>query len=278
MFGLKSFRYNTVKTLVKFFLKSLYARIEIWLMFSSVLLIFAVFTINTVRSVTKDVFVVSANIYEQPIYAGVIFVCIFSSFLQVLHISRDIDYRIYESYLYGPVDETSYIISIFATYSFVNFMAIICFPLGWILLIAFLVGIVPSTAAFVEILFGYFLSNLILLITMCIGAAVKKSKFAIWHLLLFHVVCTGIVFGNTVVSKYLIPLKRSDLDMFSFFRNFSHLLFDVSMYFSPYTQFYLFQKNIYNSVSLTVFFCVAILAAQIFFALMSRYLFKRSIK
>jgi len=274
----KSFGYNTVRTLIKYFLKHLFIRIESWFMFSAVLLIFSVYIINAIRSVTKDVFIVSLNIYEQPIFAAVIFVCVFSSFLQMLHVSRDIDSRIYESYLYGPVNETAYIISIFTSYSLMNFLAIVCFPFLWILLIFALLGIAPTSVVFAQIIFGYFLSNLILLIALCIGAMAKKSKLAIWYLLLFHVLCTGIVLGDTVVSKYLIPLKRSDVDMFSFFRNISRILFDASVYFSPYTQYYLFQKRFYYSPSFTVILFVVILAAQIFFALMSRYLFKRSIR
>jgi ABC-type multidrug transport system permease subunit len=196
----------------------------------------------------------------------------------MLHVSRDIDSRIYESYLYGPVDEAAYIISICISYSLVNFLAIICFPLIWILLIALLSGITPSVAVFIELFFGYCLSNLILLIALCIGALAKKSKIAIWYLLLFHVLCIGIVLGNTVVSKYLIPLKRSDVDVFSFFRNISQLLFDVSVYFSPYTQLYLLQKNFYYAPLMGAAIWGAILIAQVIFAVLSRYLFKRSIK
>ena len=276
--GQKQFRFNTIKILIKYFVKSFCSRIEIWLMFSIVLLVFSIFCINTIRSVTKDVFVVSANIYEQSIFASVVFVCVFSSLLQTLHISKDIDSRVYESYLYGPVDETCYIISIFVSYSIVNFFAIVCFPLTWILLITFLVGIVPSATAIISILFGYLLSNLILFIAMCIGAATRKSKLAIWYLLLFHVTCIGIVLGDTIVSKYLLPLKRSDVDLFSFFRSISHFLFNLSVYFSPYTQFYIFQKNIYHSKLILLIFPVAVIAAQILFAFISKCLFKRSIK
>jgi hypothetical protein len=229
------------------------------------------------RSISRDAFVVSGNIYEQPIYAAVLFVCVFSSLLQTLHVSRDIDSRIYESYLYGPVDETAYIASIFISYSLVNFFAIICFPLLWIGLVYLLSGIPLGLAPFIQLVFGCFLSNLILLIALCICAAAKRSKLALWYLILFHVVGIGIVLGNTVISKYLIPLKRSDVDMFSFFRNVSQFFFDASLYFSPYTQFYVLQKNFYYSVHLVVIIWAALLGAHLFFALMSRYLFGRSV-
>ena len=274
----KNYRYNTVKTLTKYFLKSLYARAEIWLMFTSVLLVFAVFIINTARSVNRDLFVVSPNIYEGPIYISVIFVCIFSSYLQVLHISRDIDSRVYESYLYGPVDEISYIAGIFITYSLINLIAIVFLPFMWILIITLLMGLLPSAAAFAGLIYGYFLSNLILFITMCIAAAAKKSKLSILYLLIFHFICTGIVLADTVISRFLIPLRRSDVDMFSFFRRLFHTLFEISVYFSPYTQFFLFLQNFYHYLSMAVIFSVVVLASQVLFAWLSQYLFKGSIK
>ena len=275
MLNLRLQERTAIKTLTKYFLKYLFTRIEIWIMFSAVLLIFSVYIINTIKTVSREVFIVSQNIYEQPIYAAVIFVCVFSSFLQVIHISRDMDNRVYESYLYGPVNETSYIASIFIVYSLTNFLGIVCFPIVWILLNSLLLGIVPFLLVFLQIFFGYVISNLVLLIAMCIGAAAKKSKLAIWYLLLFHAVCTGIIIINTVVSEYLIPVRRSDIDLFSFFRNISQLVFDASLYFSPYTQFYLFQKRFFYSPAFTAILFFVVLLAQVFFALLSNYIFKR---
>jgi ABC-type transport system involved in multi-copper enzyme maturation permease subunit len=207
----------------------------------------------------------------------VLFVCVFSSFLQTLHVSRDIDSRTYESYLYGMVDEAAYINAFFLSYTAVNFLGIICFPLLWMFIVFLISGIQCGWAAVIQLLFGYCLSNLVLSIAMCIGALAKKSKFAIWYLLLFHLIGTGIVFGNTVISKYLIPLKRSDLDFFSFFRNISNFLYGASVYFSPYSQFFQMQKNFHYSPSFTIIIWLVIVVAQIVFVLISRYLFKRSI-
>jgi hypothetical protein len=246
-------------------------------MFSCVLGIFSLYTINTLRSVVRDAFVISTNIYELPIYAGVLFVCVFSSLLQMVHVSRDIDSRVYESYLYGPVDEAAYIVSILIAYSLVNFFAVIFFPLLWIVLAYILTGIPPGFVPVAQLFFGYCLSNLILCIALCIGAAAKKSKSALWYLLLYHAAGIGIVLGNTVISQYLIPLKRSDVDMFSFLRNISQTLFDASLYFSPYTQFYALQKNFYYSPAMVLIIWAAVLGEQLFFVLVSKYLFKRSV-
>jgi hypothetical protein len=270
-------RGNAVRALTKYFLRHIYFRAEGWIMSSCVLCILAAYTINTLRSVTRDAFVISGNIYEQPIYAAVLFVCVFSSLLQTLHVSRDIDSRVYESYLYGPVDETAYMVSIFISYGLVNFLAILCFPLAWAALVYALSGIPLGFAAFVQLVFGFFLSTLILLIALCIGAAAKRSKLALWYLILFHAAGIGIVAGNRVISKYLIPLKRSDVDMFSFFRNISQYLFDSSLYFSPYTQFYVLQKNFYYSPGSVLIMWAALLGGHVFFALLGRYLFRRSI-
>jgi hypothetical protein len=246
-------------------------------MFSSVLFIFAAYMINAFRTITRDQFIVASNIYERPIYVSVIFVCVFSSFLQMLHVSRDIDSRTFESYLYGPVDEDAYIVSVFISYSTINFCSIICFPFFWIFCNFLLTGIPVLPESLVQLLFGYCLSNLILLIAMCIGALAKKSKTGIWYLLMFHVILIGIVLGNTVISKYLIPLKRSDVDLFSFFRNIINLFYRGSVYFSPYTQFFLFQKNFHYSLGSIFLIWTAVLAGQVFFALTSKILFKRSI-
>jgi hypothetical protein len=274
----KSFRRGALRVLTKYFLRHLFLRIESWFICSAVLGVFAAYTINALRSITRDLFLVSANIYEQPIYAGVLFACLSTSLLQTQHISRDMDSRVYESYLYGPVDEPAYMISVFTAYSLVNLLAILCFPLLWITLVYFLTGIPPGLAPVSQLIFGYFLSNLILLIALCIGALVKKSKLALWYLLLFHGVCAGIVLGNTVISKYLIPLKRSDVDMFSLFRIVSQRLFDASLYFSPYTQFYALQKNFYSSPGMVLSLWAALLGGQLVFALLGGCLFKRRVK
>jgi hypothetical protein len=246
-------------------------------MFSSVLLIFAAYMINAFRTITRDQFIAVSNIYEQPIYVSVIFVCVFSSFLQMLHVSRDIDSRTFESYLYGPVDETAYIISIFMSYSSINFLSIVCFPFLWIFGNFILTGIPVGPDSLIQLIFGYCLSNLILLIALCIGALAKKQKIAIWYLLLFHVILIGIILGNTVISKYLVPLKRSDVDLFSFFRNVFHFVYNSSIYFSPYTQFFLLQKNFHYSFGMVIIIWVVILISQVFFAVMSKILFKWSI-
>ncbi|QQO11163.1 hypothetical protein [Breznakiella homolactica] len=273
----KQFRSNTIKVLTKYFIRNIAFRFESWFLFVSVLLIFSGFTINALRSVAKDMFIVTSNIYEQPIFAGVLFVCVFSSFLQMLHISRDIDSRIYESYLYGPVDESSYIISIFVSYSLMNCVAVFVLPLLWITAVYLLAGIPVTAAAVLQILIGYVLSNLILTIAMCIGALAKKSKLALWYLLLFHVVCIGIILGNTVISTYLVPVKRTDVDVFSFFRVVSQSLYDASVYFSPYTQFYILQKNFSYGILPVVLICAAFAAGQVLFGFLSRWLFKRSV-
>jgi hypothetical protein len=175
------------------------------------------------------------------------------------------------------VDETAYTNAIFLSYTAVNFLGIVCFPLLWMFLVFLITGIQCGQAAVVQLLFGYCLSNLVLSIALCIGALAKKSKVAIWYLLLFHLIGTGIVLGNTVISKYLIPLKRSDLDFFSFFRNISSMFYKASLYFSPYSQFFQFQKNFYYSPSFTIIIWLTTIAAQIIFMLLSRRLFKRSI-
>jgi hypothetical protein len=175
------------------------------------------------------------------------------------------------------VDETAYITAVFLGYTAVNFLGIICFPLLWMFFVFLITGIQCGWVTVIQLLFGYCLSNLVLSIAMCIGALVKKSKFAIWYLLLFHLIGIGIVLGNTIISKYLIPLKRSDLDLFSFFRNISTLLYKMSIYFSPYSQFFQLQKNFHYSLSFIIIIWLVTIVAQIVFMLLSRYLFKRSI-
>ena len=270
-------RGNSFKVLVKYFLKHSFHRFESWFMGSAVLLIFAGYTVNSIRSIVQDKFIVTANIYQEPVFFAVLFVCVFLSFLEIIHVSRDLDSRIFESYLYGPVDELLYAVSIFVSYSVVAFLSVFALPLVWMFILRIISGFTFLSGAAAQLFYGYMMVNLFLGIAMCIGAGVRKSKTATWYLLLLHLVLTGIILGNTVVAKYLVPMERTGTDVFSFFRNVFQYLYSASLYFSPYTLFFEMQRN-YGQSRVFLFACwVIVIACQAVFLVLSRYLFKRSV-
>lgn len=224
-------------------MKDILRRKETPIIMSVTLLIYAVFSINSITSIQKEFFVITQNFYSSPIFVSFIFNSVVISLMLTIHVARDIDSRVFESYLYGPVDEKTYILSIFISYSILCALTIIILPIIWILIFNLISGFEITIYIIIELLITYIASCLVLFIGFLLCAIVKRAKNALFYLLGIHLLLIGIIVGNQIVSQYLIPIKKTDADVFSFFRILFAKLYELSSYFSPYTGIYILQST-----------------------------------
>ena len=270
-------RAYTVRALTKFFLRQTIFRVESWIVCTLSLLSYAVHMINAFRSIERNTFLVSGNLFEIPVFTSAVLVSLLTSILLLMHVTKDFNSGVYESYLYGPVDEIAYIQSVFLTYAAVNLLAVVLFPLLWIVGVSLLVGLPISSATVILVLAAYLLANSTLLIALFIGSAARRSRSALWYTLLFHGFTIGLLLADLVVSRFLIPVKRTDVDLFSFFRNTFHALFEISVYFSPYTQLYLLQQHYHHSPQAIFLYLPAIVLVHFVFYFLAVTILRRRV-
>lgn len=258
-------RAYTVKTLTGFFIKQVMSRNEGWIICCLSLISCAAHTINALRAIERNSFIVSDNLFEIPIFTSAVLVSVSTAFLLLMHVTREFSSGVYESYLYGPIDPTSYVQSIFLTYGLLNFLAVVLFPLLWISIASLLIGIPISAAAVVMAGAACLLVNTILLIALFFASAAKRSKAALWYTLLFQGSTIGVLTANSLISRFLVPVKRTEADLFLFFREIFHVLFEISKYISPYTQYYLLRRHYHYSRAAILYYLFGILVFHIVF-------------
>lgn len=270
-------RWKSIKILTKHFLKTHLNRIDIWILASVCLLVFSIYALNTIRTIHKDMYIISDGIYVMPTFLVTCLLAMFLSFLSIMKVSKDFDSRIYETYLYGPVDEFCYLTSVVITYTLINFGITFVFPTVWLFLLSFFTGIPVTGIAIMELLLGMSVVETMLLLGLVFVAKSVKERNSLWIVLIIQVFYIGIIFAHTVVSTYLIPLKRTDIDVFGFFRDVFSFLFALSRYFSPYTSMFLIQATGRSGSGLGLAFLGILMAVDIVLFILSRKLFSRKL-
>ncbi len=232
-------RKKTIKILTKYFLSNQIYRIDLWIVSSTSLLILSIFAINTLRTVQKDVFIISNSIYSIGIFLIACFQGLFISSMAIIKIARDFDSRVYETYLYGPVDNFCYLLSIVITFTLINVLISVFFPIIWLVILFFLTGIPLIASDVVQLVMGSLVVETMLMLGLVFSTRETKESSALWINVIVQVFLIGVIFAHTVISKYLIPIKRTDIDLFKFFRDLFGFLFSFSRFISPHTNLYL---------------------------------------
>lgn len=268
-------RQFSLKVLVKHFIKDVIRSKEIWLISTFSLLTFAIISINNLNTVSKDYFFITSCFYKDAIFISLIINSLFISLMELIHVSKDIDSRVYESYLYGPIDEISYMLSIFITYGFVGFFSTVFIPVLWMIIVNFIVGIKVTSIVFIFILMSYPVFLCILLLGLWVGSLGKSPKNSLIYLLLIILILVGIILSNQVISQYLIPQKKTDADFFSFFRKLFSTLSLFANWVSPFSIYYLFQEVFITEKEIVIRYILEITVFQFIFYFMSYKQFKR---
>ena len=255
----------TVKTLTKFFVKQALFRSEGWIICSLSLVSYAAHTINALRSIESNAFIVSDNLFEIPVFTSAVLVSLLTTLLLITHVMREFNNGVYESYLYGPVDPTAYVQSVFLTYGVVNFLAVVVFPLLWVVSAALVIGIPISPATVVLVGAAYLLANTILLIALFFASVARRSRSALWCTLLFQGGTIGVLAADVVISRFLVPVKRTEVDLFAFFRAAFRSLFELSKYVSPYTWYYLLRQHYHYSNMAILYYLFAVAVFHVVF-------------
>jgi len=270
-------RWKSIKILTKYFLKTHLNRIDIWLLASACLFVFSLFALNTIRTIHKDIFIISDGIYAMPTFLVSCLLSIFISFLSIMKVSKDFDSRIYETYLYGPVDDLCYLTSVVITYTLINFGITFLLPTVWLFLLFFLTGIPVTSIAIIELFVGMSVVETMFLLGLVFVAKSEKERNSVWVVLILQIFYIGIIFAHTVVSKYLIPIKRTDIDVFKFFRDVFSFLYASSRYLSPFTSMFLIQSTGQSTPIMVFSFLGILLAVDSVLFIIARKLLSRKL-
>ncbi|MEA4866853.1 MAG: hypothetical protein VB088_15820 [Sphaerochaeta sp.] len=270
-------RWKSIKVLAKHFLKTHLNRIDIWILASACLLVFSIYALNTIRTIHKDMFIISDGIYIMPTFLITCLLSMFISLLSIMKVSKDFDSRIYETYLYGPVDDLCYLTSVVITYTLINFGITFVLPLVWLFLLYFLTGIPVTGIAIMELLLGMSVVETMFLLGLVFVAKSEKERNSLWIVLILQFFLIGIIFAHMVVSTYLIPLKRTDIDVFKFFRDVFSFLFTSSRYISPYTSMFLIQATGQSGSRMGLSFLGILMIVDIVLFILARKLLSRKL-
>ncbi len=256
-------RWKSTRILIRHFLISHLSRVDIWLLASATMLLFSIFSLNTIKTIHKDMFIISSGLYSMPIFVSTCLLSIFLTFLSMTKIAKDFDSRIYETYLYGPVDDVCYLLSIVITYTIINVIMTLILPIFWLLALYMFTGIPVTGKAVIELILGMVVVETIFLLGLVLVIKREKERNSIWSILIVQLLLIAIIFAHTVVSKYLVPIKLTDVDIFRFFRDVFSFLFSLSRFISPYTFMFLIQSIDRNRTTLTVLFLIIMLVVDI---------------
>lgn len=190
---------------------------------------------NNLRFTERSLIFISLQPLFLPVLIALGLAAIYLAVVASITVSRERDRRTLEVLLFGPVDETSFLLGSFFAQVIV-YLAVLVFVLVWSNLITYLLHMTFSLSLVWMMLTSILMASAVIAFGLLTAVWGGRTRTALVYFFLVVLILVVIQVGDQVVSSIVAANGQSSSDSLLLLRNALVMLTGITQWISPYSQ------------------------------------------
>ena len=229
-------RWHVIKTVQDRINKVTFYQFGIYFTIMVALLTSALTLHNSLRFTEINVVFIARQPLFLPVLVNTGLVSIYLGVIATINVSRERDRRTLEVLLYGPVDESGFLLGIFVA-QIRMFLVALAFSLIWSNLAIWILNLAFSIELYAVFLTSILMASVVVSFGLFTAVWGDKTRTSLVIFIMILLLLAGVQIADQVVSNIVMSSGPSSNDPILVIRNTLASISRIIQWFSPYAQF-----------------------------------------
>ena len=229
-------RWHVIKTVQDRINKVTFYQFGIYFTIMVALLTSALTLHNSLRFTEINVVFIARQPLFLPVLVNTGLVSIYLGVIATINVSRERDRRTLEVLLYGPVDESGFLLGIFVA-QIRMFLVALAFSLRWSNLAIWILNLAFSIELYAVFLTSILMASVVVSFGLFTAVWGDKTRTSLVIFIMILLLLAGVQIADQVVSNIVMSSGPSSNDPILVIRNTLASISRIIQWFSPYAQF-----------------------------------------